>query len=69
MTDLLCMTGGQMVHLRAFFPESHDRPRDDDRRALSGIISLNRDGLRWWDAPRADGPAKDPPHFLDALER
>ncbi len=30
----------------------------DDRRVLSGIIFVNRNGLRWRDAPREYGPHK-----------
>lgn len=30
----------------------------DDRRVLSGIIFINRNGLRWCDAPREYGPPK-----------
>src|SRR3546814_17083803 len=37
---------------------SHGRERVDDRRVLSGIIFVNRNGLRWLDAPREYGPAK-----------
>ena len=33
-------------------------PRVDDRRVLSGMIFINRNGLRWCDAPREYGPAK-----------
>ncbi len=33
-------------------------PRVDDRRVLSGIIFINRNGLRWRDAPREYGPHK-----------
>lgn len=33
-------------------------PRVDDRRVLSGIIFINRNGLRWCDAPKEYGPAK-----------
>jgi len=33
-------------------------PRVDDRRVLRGIIFINRNGLRWRDAPREYGPAK-----------
>ena len=47
-----------MERLRPFFPKSHGRPRVDDRRVLSGIIFINRNGLRWRDAPRAYGPPK-----------
>ena len=34
------------------------KPRVDDRRVLSGIIFVNRNGLRWRDAPREYGPHK-----------
>ena len=30
----------------------------DDRRVLSGIIFINRNGLRWCDAPHDYGPPK-----------
>ena len=32
--------------------------RADDRRFLSGIIFINRNGLRWHDAPKEYGQAK-----------
>jgi transposase len=47
-----------LARLQPFFPRSHGRPRVDDRRVLSGIIFVNRNGLRWRDAPRDYGPAK-----------
>lgn len=47
-----------MARLRPFFPKSHGKPRVDDRRVLSGIIFVNRNGLRWRDAPREYGPPK-----------
>ena len=47
-----------MARLRPFFPKSHGKPRVDDRRVLSGIIFINRNGLRWSDAPTAYGPPK-----------
>lgn len=47
-----------MERLPPFFPRSHGRPRVDDRRVLSGIIFINRNGLRWCDAPKEYGPAK-----------
>ena len=58
MSDLFWLTDEQMARLRPFFPRSHGRPRVDDRRVLSGIIFINRNGLRWRDAPREYGPAK-----------
>lgn len=33
-------------------------PRGNDRRVLSGIIFINRNGLRWCDAPKVYGPPK-----------
>jgi len=47
-----------MGKLAPFFPKSHGKPRVDDRRVLSGIIFINRNGLRWRDAPREYGPHK-----------
>jgi len=47
-----------MARLRPFFPKSHGKPRVDDRRVLSGIIFINRNGLRWSDALKEYGPAK-----------
>ena len=38
-----------MARLRLFFPKSHGRPSVDDLRVLSGIIFINRNGLRWCD--------------------
>ncbi len=58
MSDLYWLTDEQMARLEPFFPKSHGRPRVDDRRVLSGIIFVNRNGLRWRDAPREYGPAK-----------
>ncbi len=47
-----------MERIRPFFPLSHGVPRVDDRRVLSGIIFVNRNGLRWRDAPADYGPHK-----------
>ncbi len=58
MSDLYWLTDEQMARLQPFFPKSHGKPRVDDRRVLSGIIFINRNGLRWRDAPREYGPAK-----------
>ena len=58
MSDLFWLTEAQMSRLRPFFPKSHGKPRVDDRRVLSGIIFVNRNGLRWRDAPAAYGPSK-----------
>lgn len=58
MSDLYWLTEEQMARLQPYFPKSHGRPRVDDRRVLSGIIFVNRNGLRWRDAPKEYGPAK-----------
>ena len=58
MSDLFWLTDEQMERLSPFFPKSHGEPRIDDRRVLSGIVFVNRSGLRWRDAPSAYGPYK-----------
>lgn len=58
MRDLYWLTDEQMARLSPYFPKSHGKPRVDDRRVLSGIIFVNRNGLRWRDAPREYGPHK-----------
>lgn len=46
MNRLLWLTDAQMKHLRPVFPRIHGK-RIDDRPVLSGIIVINRSGLRW----------------------
>jgi len=58
MSDLFWLTDAQMARLSPFFPKPHGKPRVDDRRVLSGIIFVNRNGLRWRDAPVEYGPSK-----------
>ena len=58
MSDLYLLTDEQMTRLQPYFPKSHGKPRVDDRRVLSGIVFVNRNGLRWCDAPKAYGPHK-----------
>ncbi|MEQ9587337.1 MAG: transposase, partial [Parvibaculaceae bacterium] len=58
MSDLFWLSDAQMARLEPFFPKSHGKPRVDDRRVLSGIIFINRNGLRWRDAPKEYGPHK-----------
>ncbi len=41
-----------------YFPLSHGVPRVDDRRVISGIVHVIRNGLRWRDAPEVYGPHK-----------
>ena len=58
MSDLFWLTEARMERLRPFFPKSRGVPRVDDRRVSSGIIFIDRNGLRWRDAPREYGPHK-----------
>jgi transposase len=45
-----------MARLEPYVPNSHGKPRVDDRLVLSGFVLVNRDGLRWCDATREYGP-------------
>src|SRR5665647_1586139 len=58
MTDLFLLSETQMRRIEPFFPLSHGVPRVDDRRVISAIIFVIRNGLRWRDAPKAYGPHK-----------
>jgi transposase len=58
MSDLIWLTPAQMRLISSCFPLSHGIPRVDDRRIISGIIFVIRNGLRWRDAPKEYGPHK-----------
>ena len=58
MSNLFWLTEAQMARLQPFFPKSHCKPRVDDRRVLSGIIYVKKNGLQWKDAPSVYGPPK-----------
>lgn len=58
MSNLFWLTDEQMERSQSFLPNSHGKPRVDDRRVLSGIVLINRNGLRWCDAPHEYGPPK-----------
>ena len=58
MSDLFMLSKARMRRIEPYFPLSHGVPRVDDRRILSGIIFVIRNGLRWRDAPAAYGPHK-----------
>ena len=58
MSNLYWLSEDQMGWLQPYFPMSRGRARVDDRRVLSGIIFINRNGLRWCDAPKEYGPHK-----------
>ena len=56
MSELLMLPPTQMRRIEPYFPLSHGVPRIDDRRGLSGILFVIRNGLRWRDAPEGYGP-------------
>lgn len=58
LSNLFWLTDEHMERLKPSFPKSHGKLQIDDRRVLSGITFINRNGLRWCDAPRAYGPPK-----------
>ena len=58
MSDLFWLSAAQMRRIEPCFPLSHGVPRVDDRRVISGIIFVIRNGLRWRDAPKDYGPHK-----------
>jgi transposase len=47
MSDLFWLSEAQVERLRSYFPKSRGKPRVDDRRVLSGIIYIQRNGLMW----------------------
>jgi transposase len=58
MSDHYWLSEPQLEHIKPYFPRSHGKPRVDDRRVISGIIHVIRNGLRWRDAPEIYGPHK-----------
>ncbi len=58
MGDLFWLSEAQMRRIEPYFPLSHGMPRVDDRRVISGIVFVIRNGLRWRDAPKDYGPPK-----------
>ena len=58
MDGLFWLSQEQLERIKPFFPKSRGVRRVDDRKVLSGIIYVLRNGLRWVDAPAAYGPYK-----------
>ncbi|RYF29157.1 MAG: transposase [Comamonadaceae bacterium] len=58
MGDLFLLSERQMARIEGYFPLSHGVPRVDDRRVVSGIVYVIRNGLQWKDAPQGYGPHK-----------
>jgi transposase len=55
---LFLLSERQMARIAPYFPLAHGVPRVDDRRVVSGIVYVIRNGLQWKDAPRDYGPHK-----------
>jgi len=58
MDDLFLLSKAQMRRIEPYFPLSHGVARVDDRRVISGIVFVIKNGLRWRDAPAGYGPHK-----------
>ena len=58
MSELFWLTEAQVERLKPYFPKSRGKPRVNDRKVLSGIIFVQRNGLMWKHAPAAYGPPK-----------
>jgi len=53
------LSDAQFARLQPLFPNKpRGVPRVDDRRVISGIVHVIRNGLMWRDAPAAYGPHK-----------
>ena len=52
MSNRFLLSDAQISRLAPYFPKSHGKPWVDDRRVLSGIIFINRNGLLWCDWPK-----------------
>ena len=51
MSYLFWLSEAQMSKIEPFFPLAHGVPRVNDRKVISGIIFVLKNGLPWRDAP------------------
>ena len=58
MRDVFMLRPTQMSRMEQYFPTAHGVKRVDDRRVISGIVYVIKNGLRWRDAPAVYGPHK-----------
>ena len=58
MRELPYLSNEQFEKIKKHFPYPNGVPRVDDRRVISGIIYVIKNGLRWSDAPQEYGPHK-----------
>ena len=53
MSDLFLLSEAQMAKISPYFPKPHGVPRVDDRKVISCIVYVLKNGLQWKDAPKA----------------
>lgn len=58
MSELPMLGMEEFERIKRYFPYPNGVPRVDDRRVISGIIYVIKNGLRWSDAPSGYGPHK-----------
>ncbi|WP_437342584.1 IS5 family transposase [Ruegeria arenilitoris] len=58
MSHLFWLDLQHLKRIQHLFPKPRGVARSDDRKVLSGIIHVIRNGLRWRDAPAEYGPHK-----------
>ena len=58
MPGLFLLSRAQMRRIKPLFPKPRGLPRVSDRRIISGIVYVIRNGLQWKDAPRGYGSHK-----------
>ena len=58
MGDQFWLSEAQLRQIKPYFPLAHGVPRVDDRRVVSGIIHVIRNGLRWRTRQRRMAPIK-----------
>ncbi len=58
MSHLFWLDQEHVNRIQHLFPKPRVVARVDDRKVLSGIIHVIRNGLRWRDAPPEYGPSK-----------
>lgn len=58
MSDQFWLIKARLKRIESFFARTRGVPRVDDRRVVSGIVHVIRNGLRWRDAPTGYGSHK-----------
>jgi transposase len=55
MNVVFLLSARQMARILAFLPLAHGVPRVDERRLVSGVVYVIKNGLKWKDAPNGYG--------------